>query len=372
MAGYYPLPQYNPGNALNFEPLSNAVSGFKEAQSRNALLQYQQQRDQVSDQRQNALLRMQQNQESRAQTTFTQEQQDRAHKALAATFQAIGQEPDPSRRAALYNQVRGRVKDFDQDIIGAGGDPNDMEGTMRLVTARAVGYQKPKTPEVKEVNGRLVAVSPDASSAREIYAAPSVGNFKSAKEAAEAEEGLRKEFTSQSKDFVTIRNAYNTIEQVAKNPSPAADIALIYSIMKVFDPTSVVRETEYATAQNAAGVPDQLRNVWNRILSGERLNPQQRSDFVNQARTIYRTQEQSYNRTRDQYQGITERLGLNPQNTLIEFSNPQAAGPAQSEPSSISGMSDAPVLSPEQARTMPPGTVFRTPDGRVMRVPGGR
>jgi hypothetical protein len=342
MAGYYPLPQYNPGNALNFEPLNNAVSGFKEAQSRNALLGYQQQRDQVSDQRQNALLRMQENQETRAQTTFTQEQQDRAHKALAATFQAIGQDPDPSRRAALYNQVRGRVKDFDQDIISAGGDPNDMEGTMRLVTARALGYQQPKAPEVKEVNGRLVAVSPDASSVREIYNSANQpgGAFANPKDKANVEESLRKEYATLAKPYFEVRDAYSRVEQSAANPS-------------------------------AAGVPDRIWNLYNRMLSGERLNPQQRDDFIGQARGLFQRQEQQYQGIQEQYRGIAERTGVDVRNTILDFGRPGSPN-AQSEASSISGMSDTPLLSPEQARTMPPGTVFRTPDGRVMRVPGGR
>lgn len=357
------LPAYNPGNALNFEPLSSAVGDYKNAQAQNALMGYRQEQDAIQNKRQNALMGIQQNQESRAQTTFSQEQQDRAHKALAATFQAIGQEADPARRTALYNQVRGRVKGFDDDVAAAGGDPNDMENTMRLVTAQALGYQTPKSPDIKEVNGRLVAVSSAPGgrvSAQEVYSSPGMGNFKNPKEAADAEESLRKEFTSQTKNFVTIRDAYNNVEKLAKNPSPAADIGLVYSIMKVFDPTSVVRETEYATAQNAAGVPDQVRNMWNRMLSGERLNPAQRSDFVNQAKTIYGNQEQSYNRVRSQYRGITERLGLNPQNTLIDYANPPQPGPAQSEQSGIAG----PGMPPRQQPTQP-GAQGQIPPGAV-------
>lgn len=357
------LPAYNVGNALNFDPLNQAANNWGETTRRNALADYQAGQDAIQNKRQNALLGIQQAQESRAQKSFNQEQQDRAHKALAATFQAIGQEADPTRRAALYNQVRGRVKGFDEDIAGAGGDPNDMDGTMRLVTARALGYQPPKAPDIREVNGRLVAITAAPGgrvSAQEVYSSPGMGNFKTGKEAADAEEGLRKEFTAQSKNFVTIRDAYNNVQQLAANPSPAADIGLVYSIMKVFDPTSVVRETEYATAQNAAGVPDQVRNMWNRMLSGERLNPTQRSDFVNQAKTIYGSQEEAYNRLRGQYGGITQRWGLNPQNTLLDFANPVQPGPAQSEPSSISTQQMPPRSTPTQ-----PGAQGQIPPGAV-------
>jgi len=358
------LPAYQVPNALNFEPLNNAVSGYKQAQSQNALAQYQAGQDAIQNKRQNALMGLQQQQGQREQTTFNQGQQDRAHKALAATFQAIGQEP-PERRAQLYSQVRSRVKDFDQDVMAAGGDPNDMDSTMRMVTAQALGYQTPKTPEIKEVNGRLVAVSTPPGgtpSASEIYSAPG-GGFKDAKQQADAEESLRKEFSGLSKEFVTVRDAKNQIDAIAKNPSPGADVALIYSFMKILDPGSVVRETEYATAQNAAGVPDQIRNVWNRILSGERLNENQRADFVNQARTVYGTREGSYRSQQEQFRGIAERKGLDPRNTMIEFAGgaPQAGTPAQNENSSIAS----------QARQAPDGN-FYVPDpsrpGKFLRV----
>jgi len=56
--------------------------------------------------------------------------------------------------------------------------------------------------------------------------------------------------------------------------------------MKILDPASVVRETEFANAQNAAGVPDQIRNMYNRALRGERLGEAQRDDFVNSAKKL--------------------------------------------------------------------------------------
>lgn len=197
---FQPLPAYNVGNALNFDPLNQAAQSWGETTRRNALANYQAGQDAIQNNRQNALLGIQQQQAQRAQTSFNQEQQDRAHKALAATFQAIGQEPDPSRRAALYNQVRGRVKGFDQDVAAAGGDPNDMAGTMRLVMANAQGYQDPlarrkaeaeiantqaqtgyyqsqssnkdATARYKTVDNRLVRINDDGS-ATEVYRAQS-------------------------------------------------------------------------------------------------------------------------------------------------------------------------------------------------------
>ena len=50
--------------------------------------------------------------------------------------------------------------------------------------------------------------------------------------------------------------------------------------MKMLDPTSVVREGEFATAQNATGVPERIRNSFNKAMSGERLGQKQRTKFI--------------------------------------------------------------------------------------------
>ncbi|WP_204128690.1 hypothetical protein, partial [Pseudomonas ogarae] len=78
-------------------------------------------------------------------------------------------------------------------------------------------------------------------------------------------------------------NSYGQIAQAAKTPSAQNDLALIFSYMRMLDPASVVREGEFATAQNAAGVPDQIRNAYNKAVNGERLNPEQRTGFVSSA-----------------------------------------------------------------------------------------
>jgi len=61
---------------------------------------------------------------------------------------------------------------------------------------------------------------------------------------------------------------------------------MIFAYMKMLDPGSVVREQEFANAQNAAGVPDQVRNAYNKALRGERLNPEQRAQFLSSAKQV--------------------------------------------------------------------------------------
>lgn len=73
------------------------------------------------------------------------------------------------------------------------------------------------------------------------------------------------------------------LQKAGKEPTAANDLALIFNYMKVLDPGSAVREGEFATAQNAAGVPEQVRNLFNKAMEGTRLSQDQRQKFAETA-----------------------------------------------------------------------------------------
>jgi hypothetical protein len=137
--------------------------------------------------------------------------------------------------------------------------------------------------------------------------------------------GIRKEFTAQSKDFVTIRDSFNRVAASARDPSAAGDLALIFNYMKILDPGSVVRESEFATAQNAAGIPERLRSQYNRVLSGERLGDTQRTDFVNRARDLMKAQTNSQLALESEYRGIAQRAGIKEQDVVVDYIGPMRA-----------------------------------------------
>ena len=91
-------------------------------------------------------------------------------------------------------------------------------------------------------------------------------------------------------DFRDIEDAYARVQASISQPSAAGDLALIFNFMKMLDPGSTVREGEFATAQNAAGVPDRARAAYNNIVNGQRMTPEQRSDFSGRAAQLYQAQ----------------------------------------------------------------------------------
>lgn len=92
---------------------------------------------------------------------------------------------------------------------------------------------------------------------------------------------LRNEYNTQLKPYLPQVDAYNKAMAIAAVPGEQRtaqdDISLVFLYMKSLDPTSTVREGEYATARNAAGVPDRVRNMWNQLVDGKFLTPAQRA-----------------------------------------------------------------------------------------------
>jgi len=135
------------------------------------------------------------------------------------------------------------------------------------------------------------------------------------------EKNLRGEFIKASGDFVKIRDSFNKIRAVADNPSAAGDLSIIFSYMKILDPPSTVREGEQASAANAAGVPERIKNIYNRVLTGERLTPDQRKDFVNQANKLFETSKTSHSKTEKEYRRLAKNYKVNPENVIVDMEN---------------------------------------------------
>jgi hypothetical protein len=136
-----------------------------------------------------------------------------------------------------------------------------------------------------------------------------------------SEKAMRKEFMGLPpvKDFAKISDAMGRIQKSAEKPSAAGDMAMIFNFMKVLDPGSTVREGEFASAEQATGVPGRVVNLYNRLLKGERLSPPQRADFYNRARSLYTGQAEGVRTLSEQYRGLAERRQLDPQNILFSY-----------------------------------------------------
>lgn len=172
------------------------------------------------------------------------------------------------------------------------------------------------------------------------------------------EESLRKEYLNQTGYFQQLRNYYGNIKQSPTGndkATGASDISLVYNYMKMLDPTSVVREGEFATAQNSSGVPGGVMALYNNLLSGTKLDAKQRQGMVTQAQKIYDGAKQQEAIVRTGVKRIAEGYGIDPNNVFYEATVSDPGTVAGGAPASPKGVVDM------NARTVaiPSGEVLR-------------
>jgi len=130
---------------------------------------------------------------------------------------------------------------------------------------------------------------------------------------------LRKEFLSQSKDYQKVRDAYIRVKASTKNPSPAGDLSLIFNYMKMLDPGSVVRESEFATAAATGDLGERMKAAAQKISSGERLSVAMRSDFLKKARELSAGAERQHKKRSKSYKEIAKRNNLPIEDVVVDI-----------------------------------------------------
>lgn len=222
--------------------------------------------------------------------------------------------------AELVSIAEGRRKDMLAGQTREGFE-NPLTGEMELLTEREQGErQKVKTgltpqEEATKAGGvtsaqqqatQDVTNDPKNQQGRARGAAMEAGARKHAElqaelaangitgQQAQAALALSDNYESASKEFFALQGSVRQIMELSKRDTAAGDLGMIFSFMKALDPTSAVREGEQANAQNAAGVPDRIRNYYNRMITGERLSPEQRKDFAATARASYTAAKQDH------------------------------------------------------------------------------
>ena len=140
-----------------------------------------------------------------------------------------------------------------------------------------------------------------------------------------------------SKGFLAAQEGFDRVRIGVKDGTPAGDIATIFGFMKTVDPQSVVREGEFATVENSGGVPERIRRLYNSLLTGERLTPEQRTDFLSQAQQQFEARMEQQEKLVDDYRNFAGRRNLPVEDVIPEFiipSMPDVQTPQGREPGS--------------------------------------
>lgn len=82
------------------------------------------------------------------------------------------------------------------------------------------------------------------------------------------------------------RFGLNTSQLNKKEGQGFSDIALIFNFMKMLDPGSVVRESEFRVAATTGGVAQRAAVLMNKVLKGDRLEDGQRKEILQTAQAM--------------------------------------------------------------------------------------
>jgi hypothetical protein len=203
-----------------------------------------------------------------------------------------------------------RFEDFEGNAVM-------VEGTLEAITEAQEAFSSGLDPDkrYKVVDDRLVDMAAAGGPAAvDIGGAPPKVDFDKVTD-------LRKEWTKLPGvlAFQAQSDALGRIVASAKDPSAAGDMALLYGYMKLLDPGSVVRETEFATAAASGSLPEQIQGYATKLLNGQRLTADQRADFLARATAIYKNAEAEYDNVRGQYTAIAERNGFPVNDALPDY-----------------------------------------------------
>ena len=176
---------------------------------------------------------------------------------------------------------------------------------------------------------------------------------------------LRTAFDKQAQDIRDVSTAYRKIDAGFKEESGPGDIAGIFGFMKMLDPTSVVREGEFATAANSGGVPDWLRVQYNKLLTGEKLTGSQREEILSAAGSQLEPYRTRYNELTNTYTGLANQFQLDPANVITGVDIPNPERPGQTMMNKTGAQEQAPTVdngAPSPAAQPPKAPVLNADD----------
>lgn len=119
------------------------------------------------------------------------------------------------------------------------------------------------------------------------------------------------------KDYNGAATSYGVVKDIVESSrktggAASDDIAMVYTFMKSLDPSSTVNTGEHATAKNAGGVPEQIRNMWNKMVDGTSLTQPQREQFLTTVGRAVTANKNQFDRVRNVYSGRFKRMGVDP------------------------------------------------------------
>ena len=240
------------------------------------------------------------------------EQEAKARKALQEAINAEATAGDDVAKAKAQRQLE-EAKAALEAIKLKYADREAVDAIVKR--AAELGLTKAQTNEVLARTNKLGVETKKAVLELENF--KKTGGADPAK-IFEQEEKLRKEFQTRTKVYSELGTTFSNINASAKAKTGPGDIALITGFMKMLDPGSVVRETEFATARDTAGLYERLLNTSQKLQSGQlfTLDSKQRQEYVDLAQQYLKAAQKKADQDRKDLSAVVTNYKLNPDNVF--------------------------------------------------------
>ena len=125
-----------------------------------------------------------------------------------------------------------------------------------------------------------------------------------------------------------MQNEMRQLESLAAEGNPQSDQALITKFAKILDPGSVVRETEFAITEKGGGVLTSLQNTLDKARGTGRLQPSQRQQMLQAARSLTSGVGEEYAKKRKEFSQQGSLYGARPEAIIGAETAPAIAKPS--------------------------------------------
>lgn len=263
------------------------------------------------------------------------------------------------------SSVEGIEMTFGTSMYGGGGTD------LASLDAESDQYGLTGEAKAKYMQSRASGMSPDEA----LSSAFSQSGEEATSENFDQITKLQTQYKPLVQELRTLEEGYATASNFdVKTKNIYSDQALIFAFMKILDPTSVVREGEYATALNNASVLDTLSNQWKKAVAGEGLlKEEQRKNLLKEMERIYNQKRGIYEKEMQQATTVGEMFGIDPNLYLSGYDLPDSSATQDTgtvpSPSSVGGSTggesnvDISSLSPQVQQMVQNGTL--TPEQAI-------
>lgn len=121
---------------------------------------------------------------------------------------------------------------------------------------------------------------------------------------------LQGDFDQATKNYRGAIDSASSITALSKDATPQQQTAIIFQYMKTLDPSSTVREGEFALVGNTAGLGDRAVNALRKLDNGSRLNETQINDIVGATKILAENAKKNLEATSNEYDRRAVKFGL--------------------------------------------------------------